>query len=154
MNIDELITLLNHPKKKYIRIAKDLSESEADFIRRKIKEYRIAGISFEKKLTRHYPSPTLATHLIGYTSKDYKGELGIERLYDDKLSGIDGYQKRKRNPNNLSIYSDEEEMVLPQQGLNVQLSIDTTIQSIVEEELEAGLNHAKAKKGCAIVMDP
>ena len=95
----------------------------------------------------------MATHLIGFT-KEYEGVAGVESRYNGKLKGEDGYRRRKSNPNNLSIYSDEEENRQPIPGLNIVLSLDTTIQSIVEEELEAGLTYAEAEKGCAIVIEP
>ncbi len=153
MNKGDLLGLLNDPKKKKIYIKKNLNEADAEFIRRKLKENHIRGIYLEKRLTRHYPSPYLATHLIGYT-KDYQGETGLESRFNDQLSGTDGYHKRKSNPNNLSIASEEEEFKLPTQGLNLKLSIDTTIQSILEEELEYGLLEAECKKGCAIIIEP
>ena len=149
----ELSKILRDPKKKYSQIAKHLTESEADHIEKIVKANRIRGINFEKHLTRYYPSPTLATHLVGYT-KNYKGQLGVERICEEELSGVDGYNKRKSDPNNRSIYTENEEIKLPEQGLNVQLTIDATIQSIVEEELDAGMKFAKAKKGCVIVIEP
>lgn len=149
----ELLKLIEDPKRKHFCIKKDMNEPDTDYIERLLKENHINGLSFQKRLTRNYPSPTLATHLIGYT-KEYKGETGIEYRYNDLLSGVDGYHKRKSNPNNLSIYSEEEEFKLPVEGLNIKLSIDTTIQSIVEEELQLGLQEAVAEKGCAIVIDP
>ncbi len=149
----ELLKILQNNKQKYSKIGKNLSEPEADHIEQIVKKSRIKGINFEKRLKRHYPNPTLATHLIGYT-KNYKGQLGIERLCDEVLSGTDGYHKRKSDPNNRSIYTEDEEIKLPEQGLNVQLTIDASIQSMVEEELDAGLKFAKAQKGCIIIIEP
>lgn len=153
MEKGELLKLLNHPKKKYIQIKKNISETDAAFIKRTMEKNHIYGFKLEKRLTRKYHSPTLATHLIGYT-KDYQGELGIESQYNEVLSGTDGFHKKKKNPSNLSIYSDEDDFQLPVQGLNIKISIDTTLQSIVEEELQAGLEEAQCQKGCAIMVDP
>ena len=153
MDKAKLSSELNHPKKKAFRLAKDLSETEANYIERLLEENRIFGLHFKKHLTRHYPSPTLASHLIGFT-RDYQGMAGLEQEFNEQLSGTDGYHKRRSNPSNLSIYSEDEEIKQPESGLDIVLSIDATLQSIVEEELEAGLAFAKAKKGCAIFIDP
>lgn len=153
MTKGELLELLNDPKRKNICIKKNIQESDADYIKRTLKENHIHGLTLKKRLTRKYHSPTLATHLIGYT-KDYQGEMGLEKQYNEILSGTDGFHKRKNNPRNLAIYSEDDEFLLPVQGMNVKLTIDTMLQSIVEEELEGGLQDAKAQKGCAIMMDP
>ncbi len=153
MDKAELFEQLNHPKKKAFRLSKNMSETEARYIERILDEHYVFGFDFKKHLTRHYPSPTLATHLIGFT-RDYQGMAGLEKRFNEQLSGVDGFHKRRSNPNNLSIYSEDEEIQQPVPGLNIVLSLDASLQSIVEEELEVGLAYAEAAKGCAILIQP
>jgi len=158
MDKAKLLEALNDPKRKSYRIAKDLPETEASYIDKILEEHYIFGLEFKKRHSRHYHSPTLATHIIGFTGKgkDEKniGIDGIEKHYNNHLKGVDGYYRRRSNPNNLSIYSEEAEILHPESGFDVVLSIDTTLQSIVEEELDAGLAFAKAKKGCVVLIQP
>ncbi len=150
---DQLMAELDHPKKRSFRLKKDLAETEASYLKRLMRENYLFGFDFKKQLTRHYPNPTLATHLIGFT-RDYTGQAGLELRYNDQLAGQDGYHKRRSNPNNLSIYNRNDEIKQPTPGLNMVLSIDLGLQAIVDEELEAGLKHAQAQQGCAILMQP
>ncbi|TAE76467.1 MAG: penicillin-binding protein 2 [Verrucomicrobia bacterium] len=147
-------------------IVKDLKADSADGLRELILRHWLEGFFLNESFKRWYPSPDLATHVIGYTgeveeiddkgAKRYRqsGKFGIEAALESFLVGRDGWQEHRRAPNGARIPGDSSSLMPPRPGLNVQLTLDMGVQSIVEEELDAGLAEFDSKRGCVIVMDP
>ncbi|MEM9237606.1 MAG: penicillin-binding protein 2 [Verrucomicrobiota bacterium] len=143
-------------------IAKDLPEDAADRLRGLIEQNHLQGFRFKNTIKRWYTSPDLATHILGYTGEDqYEdedgrkcfrqvGKFGIEAAMEEYLRGRDGVWDHLKIP----MPGEEGTMVPPVHGLNVRLTIDMGIQSIIEEELDAGLKEFISEKGCVIVLDP
>ncbi|MGE9270054.1 MAG: peptidoglycan D,D-transpeptidase FtsI family protein [Verrucomicrobiales bacterium] len=161
----ELRRRIEEPRNRgrlYYPIAKDLPEDVADGLRGLIAENHLKGFRFENRIKRWYTSPDLATHVIGYTGEEkytdakgrarfrQVGKFGIEAAMEEYLRGTDGSWDRSKIP----MPGEEERIVPPSHGLNVQLTLDMGIQSIVEEELDAALEEYVAKRGCIIVLDP
>lgn len=147
-------------------LVKDLPADAAEGVRALIDKNELEGFFLRDSFTRWYTSPTLATHVIGYTGetveKDANGEdsylqigkFGIESATETYLAGRDGWQEHRRAPNGARIPGDSSSLKPPRTGLNVQLTLDMGIQAIVEEELDAGLAEFESQRGCAIVMEP
>lgn len=145
-------------------IAKDLPEEVVDSLRGLIEENHLKGFLFENRNKRWYTSPKLATHVVGYTSEqklagpDGKpvfrqvGQFGVEGAMEEFLRGRDGMWDHLSLP----MPGEEGSVVPPVHGLNVRLTVDMGIQSIIEEELDAALEEYAAveKRGCIIVLDP
>lgn len=165
MRREELRSRIEGPGKKgrmYYPIAKDLPEDVADSLRQLIKENHLKGFRFQNTIKRWYTSPELAVHVIGYTGeqkyqdangkKAYRqvGKFGVEAAMEEYLRGKNGVWDHL----NIPMPGEEGSMVPPVHGLNVRLTIDMGIQSIVEEELDQALKLYKSKRGCVIVLDP
>jgi stage V sporulation protein D (sporulation-specific penicillin-binding protein) len=92
----------------------------------------IQGVWFEKEYQRSYPYGSLAASVIGFTSSGNVGTTGLENYYDDVLNGVDG-----REYGYLNSDSDFEKTVIAaEDGNTLVTSIDSNIQSIVEEKIE------------------
>lgn len=92
----------------------------------------IKGVWFEKEYQRNYPYGKLAASVIGFTSSGNVGTTGLENYYDDVLNGVNG-----REYGYLNSDSDLEKTVISaQDGNTLVCSIDSNIQSIVEEKIE------------------
>lgn len=92
----------------------------------------IKGVWFEKEYQRNYPYKSLAASVIGFTSSGNVGTIGLENYYDDTLNGING-----REYGYLNSDSNFEKTVIPaQDGSNLVISIDSSIQSIVEKKIQ------------------
>ncbi len=92
----------------------------------------IKGVWFEKEYQRNYPYKSLAASVIGFTSSGNVGTIGLENYYDDTLNGING-----REYGYLNSDSNFEKTVIPaQDGNNLVISIDSSIQSIVEKKIQ------------------
>lgn len=162
---DELHARIEGPKAKgrlYYPIYKDLPEDDADRLRALIDEHQLRGFRFENSIRRWYTSPTLASHVIGYTGEakiegptgrpvfTQVGKFGVEAAMDEYLRGRDGVW----NHLNLPMPGQEGSMIPPVHGLNVRLTLDMGAQAIVEEELDAGLREYLSQRGCVVVLDP
>jgi cell division protein FtsI/penicillin-binding protein 2 len=151
---------------KWVPIAKDIPEDEADQIREIVDRNRLQGFDFENSLKRWYNSPRHATHLLGYTRDvrqldesgtpftAVKGAFGIEAAMDEYLVGINGWRMHRRDQRGLVVPGDAESLKPPRAGLNVKLTIDMGLQSIVEEELDAALAEFLAARGAVVLMAP
>jgi len=118
-----------------------------------LSDYWIQGFRFEDSVKRIYLTPEFATHLIGVTNYENKGESGVERFNDQYLKGSNGSETMKRDPRGLLLPS-EGSVSPPRHGWNVQLTLDMDIQSVIERELDAAMEKYICKKGTIIIMDP
>ncbi len=166
MRREELRDKIEGAKGKWLPIAKDLPEDVADRLREAVDQNWLQGFEFENSIKRWYTAPNLATHLIGFTGEVEKtndegktttsvvGRFGIESSMEEYLAGRDGWREHKRDARGLVVPGNSGSLMPPRAGLNVQLTLDMGIQSIVEEELDAVLHEFESKKGTVILMDP
>lgn len=163
---DELHDKISKNNGVWYPVVKDLPEDVADLLRSEIESHWIQGLEFENSMKRFYTSPKEATHVIGFTGEVEKkdengkthtrdvGRFGIESTMEDYLAGRDGSREHNRDARGLPSPGTSGSLKPPRAGLNVKLTIDIGIQSIVEEELDAGLAEFESKKGAVILMDP
>jgi cell division protein FtsI (penicillin-binding protein 3) len=112
----------------------------------------IEGIGIVKESRRFYPNRRLASNLIGFAGVDSNGLEGVELYYDSFLKGASRkvvVEKDARGRN--LIFEDIERQA---RGMDVVLTIDATIQYIVEKALKKAVEEWNAKGGTAVVMDP
>jgi len=119
----------------------------------KIESYKYDGVYLVKESKRYYPYGTMLSHVLGFVGIDNQGLSGIELQYDKYLTGEDGaikyFSDAKGNSLKLSdIY------VAPQQGMNIELTIDYRIQLSLERELDNIVTMFSPDMALAVVMDP
>ena len=118
---------------------------------------RTRAVFAEEEEIRTYPNQSLAAHVVGYVGPDpgaegMSGIMGIEKTFNTKLAGIRGWLKTERDSKRREIMSFREQDVEPHDGLNVVLTLDARIQSIVETELaEAFREHNPVSASCVVV---
>lgn len=136
-------------------IAKKVDEAKADEIREFIKEYKLENMVFlEAQSTRYYPAGTLAAHALGFTSSDGDGLYGIELQYDKYLSGVDGYYIKARDSYGQEMPFKYASYIDAIDGYDLTTTLDSTIQSFLEEELAATVEkYEVTNRACGIVMD-
>ena len=112
------------------------------------------GIGQVVEMARAYPLDEIAGQVLGYTSVDHAGIEGIERAYDGLLSGMAGKISSRVNAKGRPISDLGAVEKLPADGVDLTLTLDSVIQSIAEEELEAAVAHFRAINGIAVVTNP
>ena len=123
-------------------------------LERLIKERRIKGFFFREEKRRWYPAPELASHLVGYVSRSGKGMAGVEASMNKWMEGTNGYEVEMRDIRGNVMPAHKGSFRPPNNGLNVQLTLDMGIQAICEEELDRGMEEFEGVKGCVILMNP
>jgi cell division protein FtsI (penicillin-binding protein 3) len=141
--------LVNPPEKvaaALVRIFPDMNEAEiaarlrsgkAGYLRRRIlpdeanKVHNLGEPALESPFEneRLYPQGTMAAHVLGFVAADGHGRVGMEQVFDDRLS----------NPASRAMPS--------------MLSIDARVQGTLEHELLAGMRDTNAKGAAGIVLD-
>ena len=139
----------------YVTVKRRLEREEADAVRAFKTEHGLRGVHLEPDSRRYYPNGSLACHLIGFVGTDNTGLEGIEAKYDEALSGTRGRTLRLTNAYGaellLSRYEDYES---GEDGCNLYLTLDTTIQYYVEKHLKQAVADYDIQNGAgAIAMD-
>lgn len=135
-------------------IAKKIDKEHADKLRVWMEENNIStGINIDEDSKRYYPYGSVAAQIIGFCGSDNQGLDGIEAKYDTDLKGKNGKINRQTNAAGASL--GDENYVAAIDGNNLFLTIDFTIQSIVEKYLkEACIDNVCTDGGSIIAMNP
>jgi len=127
-----------------------ISEEKA----RKIQEMNLPGIYLAGDTKRFYPNGTMAAHILGFTGIDNQGLTGLEKIYDPFLKGKNGYISYPSDAKGRIMPGGSEEYVAPIDGMDMYLTIDSTIQSFIERELDQAVVAYEPDDVLAIAMDP
>jgi stage V sporulation protein D (sporulation-specific penicillin-binding protein) len=119
-----------------------------------IRDLQLPGIVVAEDNKRYYPYGDLAAHILGFTGIDNQGITGVETIYDKLLQGIRGNVSYLSDAAGRLMPGSSEEYSEPQDGLNLQLTIDKQIQSIMERELDQAMVKYQAQGAWSIAMNP
>ena len=135
-------------------IVKKVDKEKTDELRTWMEQNGITtGINIDEDSKRYYPYGDLAAQVIGFCGSDNQGLDGIEAKYDNELKGTNGKINRQTNAAGVSL--GDEDYIAAIDGNNLYLTIDMTIQSIVEKYLEeACIDNVCTDGGSIIAMDP
>lgn len=126
--------------------------------KQKIQDLKLSGLGFDDQFQRYYPEASIAAHLLGFVGKDQKGEdvgySGIEGFYDQDLVGLPGVLKTERDLLGRPILFGLQEKTESEDGRDLLLTIDKSVQEIVKKRLLSGMERYQAKDGCVIVANP
>lgn len=116
--------------------------------------YRIVVLSTEQASTRSYPYGAFLSSVLGFCNGDGSGAYGLEKSYDDVLSGTPGRSIAETNVSGEVLANAEAEVYPAIDGNNLSLTIDENVQAIVEEYLSEAMNTFSVHgRGSAIVMN-
>ncbi len=136
--------------RRYIVIAREVPLERAS----ELDSVKDPGLIREMDSRRNYAFGDRAAHVLGFASNDGRGLAGIELFANRALAGRDGYQVMQRDGRGYLRPDLDYPRVPAQNGENITLTIDQSIQQIAEAALKAGVEKADAEAGIAIVMRP
>ena len=145
---------MDNTESQYELIKLRADEEVADAVRAYINENKIVGVHLVADAKRYYPYGSLASHVIGFVGDDNTGLYGLEARYEQELEGQSGLVvSTKDNAGNDMMYA-YEQYFAAQNGSDLTLTLDTTIQYYLEKGLETMTDKFAAANGATgIIMD-
>jgi cell division protein FtsI (penicillin-binding protein 3) len=136
-----------NPTKRFIYLQRQVSAAMANYIR----ELKITGIGLKRESRRYYPAGEVSAHLIGVTGIDGHGLEGVERSYDNWLTGESGKQviRKDRYGRVVENISLEEK----REGKSLTLTIDQRIQAIAYRAVKQAVADFRATSASAVMID-
>ncbi len=118
-----------------------------------INALKLDGVYLVKESQRYYPYDTLMSHTLGFVGIDNQGLSGLELMYNDYLTGEYGAIKYLSDAkgNKLELTEIYEE---PQDGINITLTINYELQTVLERELDNAILKYQPEQALGIAMDP
>jgi cell division protein FtsI/penicillin-binding protein 2 len=132
-----------------------VSDKEIDLI----KSYGLEGIYSVKEITRFYPEGAMGSQMIGFVGKHQEnnilqGSYGLEGCYDKILAGEAGFMRSETDTRGRLIASADKDFRESEDGNDLYLTIEKTVQYYVCNELRKGVEQYGASSGSIIVMEP
>ena len=137
----------NDITKRYKQIAARVEENIAAEVRGYISENDISGIHLEPNTRRYYPYGNLAAQVIGFTNLSNVGSEGIEASYNSFLEGSAGKVITTKGNNEMDMPFSYESFVATQSGCDVVLTLDTTVQTCLEKQMQDAIDRYDVKNG-------
>lgn len=138
----------------YRTIAKKVPEE----ISAVLKELKLPGIYLTPQDYRFYPEEKLASSVLGFASLNdeggMRGQYGVEGYWEKKLAGKGGFLIGEKGALGSWIALGNRTAVAPENGANLLLTIDRTLQYTACERLRQGMVEYKAKSGSLVIMQP
>jgi cell division protein FtsI (penicillin-binding protein 3) len=148
MPLKELTAKLADEDKSFVWIKRQLDWD----IGQQIVGLGIKGIYLRKEYKREYPEGEAATHVVGFTNVEDKGQEGMELAFNDLLAGKPG-SRRVIKDRLGRVVDGVGEISPPVDGRDMQLSIDSKVQFFAYQKLRDQVQAHKAKGGSVVVLD-
>jgi len=145
----------NAANSQWALIAKSIEKPVADRIIARAEEEKLGDIIYtELDTKRYYPQGSLAAAVIGFTNFDGDGVYGVESYYNEYLKGVDGKIITATDANGNEMPYKNDKIYNAQDGNSIYLTIDTSLQHMVEKYLEQQVEaHDVDNRACAIMMN-
>jgi len=141
-------------RQRYRQVGSLIDGDTAARIRGFIEEQEIRGIHLEPAAMRSYPYGTLAAQVIGFTNASGDGVEGIEASYNSYLSGSSGKVITTKGNNEMDMPFSYENYIPSDPGCSVVLTLDATVQSCLEKQMEAAIARYAVRNGAfGLVMN-
>lgn len=149
----KLVRQLNQDGVVWVPLAHKISPSDKEAI----DVLKIKGLGFQEQSKRFYPENALASTILGFVGKDKEGNdhgySGLEGFYEDQLRGRGGKLTQEVDAAGRPILTGEVQEAIVRNGLDIETTIDRSVQYTVERYLFDGAKKYGAKSASAIVLD-
>ncbi|MGN1002990.1 MAG: penicillin-binding transpeptidase domain-containing protein [Oscillospiraceae bacterium] len=148
----KILDMTADTKSWYKTVARKVEQEQADQVRAFKSEYGLNGVKIESDSKRYYPYSSLACHVIGYVGYENTGLSGIELSLDSVLTGVAGRVVRAKNAYGTDmLFTKYEDYYDAEDGYDVVLTIDSTIQYYVEKHLKQAVEDYGVGNGAAAI---
>jgi stage V sporulation protein D (sporulation-specific penicillin-binding protein) len=146
----DILDKLDKKDLSWISLAHQVDVSKAD----EIMALKIPGVGFDEEEKRVYPMGNFAASALGIVNLEGHGVEGVESYYDKALFGIPGFKSQEQDTKDRSILDALHQIDPTRPGNNVALTLDSTIQYLVEQQLNELQQATKANSVTILAMDP
>lgn len=136
-------------EKGFVYVARQISAEDAAALR----ELDLNGVDLVAEDKRIMPTGEVGRSVIGRTDPDGAGTAGIELQYDDLLTGVDGEMVRQHDRRGRSLVGTETTSIDPVPGQDIVLTLDRSVQHVVEQEMLQQVRSLSARGGTAVVLE-
>lgn len=147
--VDELtLKLAQRKDKQFMYLRRHMNPDAA----KAVLDLDIPGVYSSREFRRFYPHREVMAQVIGFTNLDERGIEGMEKAFDDWLTGTPGKQKIIRDRRGRVV--ENVDLIRPaENGKDLVLSIDRRIQYLAYSELKKTILQHRARSGTAVVLD-
>jgi cell division protein FtsI (penicillin-binding protein 3) len=135
---------------RFVWVARKLDPPIAEALRRRA----LPGVRFAEESKRYYPMRELAAQVLGFVGTDDKGLAGLELEHDEVVAGRKGERTVLLDARLDTVVAPHLAVSAAEPGRDLHLTLDATIQHIVERELARAVEEHGAKQGTAVFLDP
>jgi len=154
-DIESLAAIMSNKEREWDRLARWLTPEAAEKIRALGTDGQPpAGLHFIPEAQRAYPQNSFAARIVGVANHNGDGISGVEAFYDTQIKGITGTLQAEQDAAQRPIWIAPQQLDEPQNGADLSLTIDSTVQRVVERELADAVTKHNADGGSILVMDP
>ncbi len=146
-DLNSLLQKVDNPKSQFAYLERQVTPAMAEFV----KKLDIPGLYLRNESKRYYPSGEVSAHIIGFTDVDDKGIEGIERLYNQWLSGTPDKRRIIRDAKNRQIEILEEEE--GKKANDLMLTIDQRVQALAYREIKEATIKFQAASASVVIVD-
>ena len=134
-------------------IIKKVESDKVNELKNWMKETKITrGINIDEDSKRYYPYNNLASNLIGFCSTNNTGSSGIEYKWNSVLTGVPGRLTTSQNSKAQEIPDENEKYIPAENGSDIVLSLNYSLQEIAEKYLKQAVNENNASRGGNVIM--
>jgi len=148
MPLNELQKKVSDTKRRHVWLRRQIDDATG----KKIKELGIHGIYTTMEYKRMYPQGEAAAHVVGFTNVENTGQEGVELTFNTHLGGKNGTRRVIKNGQG-QVVEGIGDLVPPEEGKDLQLSIDSKVQYFAYQRLREAVVQNKAVAGSVVVLD-
>ncbi|MCI8734967.1 MAG: stage V sporulation protein D [Clostridia bacterium] len=147
---EKILEKISGGKVSEITIARQVSKDSVE----KLVSYDLAGVYYSRDNSRRYTYNDALCQVLGFTANDGSGLSGIEKYYDNVLSGING--EIQYSTDIIGVETENSVVVYKaaKNGDEIRLTIDMDIQLAAENAMKSVYSSANAKAVSCIVINP
>lgn len=146
-DLKSLLDKVSNPNSQFAYIQRQVTPAMANFV----EKLDIQGLYLRDESKRYYPSGEVSAHVIGFTDVDDRGIEGIERLYNQWLSGTPDKRRIIRDAKNRQIEILEQEK--GKKAKNLTLTIDQRVQALAYREIKEATIKFQAASASVVIVD-
>lgn len=147
-------------ERSYAVLSRQLTPAQSAAIQTGLDDRTLSGLELDPQALRVYPNPggapdtTLASSLLGFVDSSGEGQYGVEQRYQGALAGRPRLVSALRDASGRAIVDSRQILDPGSPGTDLQLTIDASLQLLLEKELYAAWVADGAASASAVILEP